>query len=121
VTQRKEMLAALHLWLHRGNGDRELAAACSGFDWSAPLLASPAERKALRILRHWFYGTSVDLIFACEDFHEAYSDEACRLVDEQVVRLDGRVAFGWADEYELDNVIPLRLKREVPRREEGSQ
>lgn len=108
-----ELLAALHIWLHREGGDIDLAGACARFDWSQlpRLKLTSAEERALEALDAWYHGASVDLIDAGEDFHETFSGEACRLMDETVVRLDGRVACGYGDVYEADNVIPLvRLK-----------
>ncbi len=119
-TSTAEVLDALHLWLHREGGDGDLAAACAACDWSLPTdHLSLAQRQALLTLELWHLGQRVALIDDAEDFHEACSDAECQAVDERVVALDGRVAFGRADEYEVDNVIPLTRKREVLRSEEG--
>jgi len=114
-----ELLDALHLWLHREGGDRDLATACDAYDWDFPQDLTPGARRALVELRRWIRGLTTDVIGEAEDFHEALSDDECRAVDERVVALDGRVASGRADEYAVDNVTPL-VRREVRRSEEGS-
>jgi len=116
-----ELLDALHLWLHREGGDRELAAACDAYDWPSDMAPrshfpddlTPGALRALIELRWWSRGLPTDVIGEAEDFHEALSDDECKAVDERVVALDGRVAIGRAAEYEVDNVIPLARKREV--------
>jgi len=113
-----ELLDALHLWLHREGGDRELATACDAYDWHLPDDLTPGARRALIELRWWSRGLRTDVIGEAADFHAACSDAECQAVDEKVVALDGRVAFGWGEEYEVDNVIPL-VRREVLRSEEG--
>jgi hypothetical protein len=116
VTTTAELIAALHLWLHREYGDLDLAAACATYDWSSLLGTAvypltTAQHRALVTLEAWYLGQRVALIDEAEDFHEAMSADECQRIDEQVVRLDGRVAFGWDSEYEEPtNVIPLRRR-----------
>lgn len=86
----RELLDALHLWLHRSGGDEALALACAFFDWrTLPGLAlQPCEREALVELGKWHRGMGVDVIGAASDFHEACRD--CAAVEQRVAKLEQR-------------------------------
>lgn len=86
----RDLLDALHLWLHRSGGDEALALACAHFDWRIlpDLVLQPFEREALVELEKWHYGMAVDVIGAASDFHEACRD--CADVEQRVARLEQR-------------------------------
>lgn len=104
-----QLLDALHLWLHREGGDRDLDRAVEAFDWSTfgVIALSPEQHRAMVALDSYRRGHRVDLIGEAEDFHELMSDAYCTAVDELVLKVDGAIACGHADNY-VDNVIPLR-------------
>jgi hypothetical protein len=123
LTREDLLLGALHLWLHREGGDEDLLMAWRVANTHGEKLRRPSllpdpisvtedERLALDALATWASGKRVDLIGACEGFHSLCNDSACHSVDERVVDLDGRCAFGWQDRYERPDVVPLIRKRD---------